>query len=228
MDAFDRTTQGRSPQAEVLEPGFKYNLTDIAAVLGLGQLERLDGFNEARRLAQHYLELLAEIEEILPLAVPPYAMRHAWHLFIVRLDTERAGMSRDTFMADLKERNIGTGLHFKAVHPRNITARPWHLPPGALPATEWNSERICSLPLFPAHDHGGRGDGGRGDQGGAGMKVPEISVVIPVFNEKDNLVGTDRPLSWHACRSLGRPFELILVDDGSVTVPPDDLPGRRP
>ena len=151
VDAYDRTMQGRSPQAEVLEPGFKYNLTDIAAVLGLSQLERLEDFIEKRRrLAHYYQELLTEIEEILPLTVPSYAMRHSWHLFIVRLDTERARMSRDTFMSELKKRNIGTGLHFKAVHLQKYYRETLLLPAGALPATVWNSDRICSLPLFPA------------------------------------------------------------------------------
>ena len=150
VDAYDRTIQGRVPQAEVQEPGFKYNLTDMAAVLGLGQLERLDAFIERRsRLAARYHELLGDVEEILPLAVPSYPMRHARHLFVVRLDIERAGMDRDTFMAELKKRNIGTGIHFKAVHTQNYYRETLQLPEGALPATEWNSERICSLPLFP-------------------------------------------------------------------------------
>ncbi|MEW6518006.1 MAG: aminotransferase class I/II-fold pyridoxal phosphate-dependent enzyme [Thermodesulfobacteriota bacterium] len=151
VDAYDRRSQGRSPQAEVLEPGFKYNLTDIAAVLGLGQLARLDAFIARRAaLAACYRELLAEVEEIAPLAVPAYAMRHAWHLFIVRLDTERAGMSRNAFMEELKKKNIGTGIHFLAAHTQKYyrESRPELL--GALPHTEWNSERICSLPLFPA------------------------------------------------------------------------------
>lgn len=150
VDAFDRNMQGRAPQAEVLEPGFKYNLTDIAAVLGLSQLQRLEGFIEKRTLlAGRYLELLADVEGVLPLAIPPYPMRHAWHLFIIRLDTERAGMDRDTFMAKLKEKNIGTGLHFKAAHVQKYYRETLRLTPGALPATEWNSERILSLPLFP-------------------------------------------------------------------------------
>ena len=150
VDAYDRTIQGRSPQAEVLEPGFKYNLTDIAAVLGLGQLNRLDTFIEKRSLlARRYHELLADVDEILPLAVPSYPMRHAWHLFVVRLDIERTGMDRDAFMAELKQRNIGTGIHFKAVHTQKYYRDTLNLPEGALPDTEWNSERICSLPLFP-------------------------------------------------------------------------------
>lgn len=150
-DAYDRTTQGRAPQAEVQEPGFKYNLTDMAAVLGSGQLARLDEFiNRRAQLAARYHRLLAEVEEITPLAVPAYAMRHAWHLFIVRLDLERARMSRDTFLDELKKRNIGSGLHFRAVHGQKYYRQNMPLPPGSLPATEWNSERICSLPLFPA------------------------------------------------------------------------------
>lgn len=151
VDAYDRTMQGRSPQAEVIMPGFKYNLTDFAAVLGLGQLARLDEFIAKRsQLAGRYAELLAEVPEILPLAVPSWPMRHAWHLYIVRLDTAKAGMSRDAFMTELKKRNIGTGLHFRAVHQQKYYRDTLGLAAGALPATTWNSARICSLPLFPA------------------------------------------------------------------------------
>jgi UDP-4-amino-4-deoxy-L-arabinose-oxoglutarate aminotransferase len=152
-DAYDRNTQGRAPQAEVLEPGFKYNLTDIAAALGLGQLNRLDEFIEKRALlACRYQELLADVDEILPLAVPSYPMRHAWHLFVIRLDIKAAGMDREIFMAELKRRNIGTGIHFKAVHKHRYYRETLHLPEGGLPNTEWNSDRICSLPLFPDMD----------------------------------------------------------------------------
>jgi UDP-4-amino-4-deoxy-L-arabinose-oxoglutarate aminotransferase len=117
VDAYDRETQGRSPQAQVLEPGYKYNMTDIAAVLGLRQLHRVNQFNRKRRqLAARYREWFADIDELLPLSIPEDTTQHAWHLFIVRLDTDRAGMKRDEFMAELKDRNIGTGLHFRAVH----------------------------------------------------------------------------------------------------------------
>ncbi|HBT96590.1 MAG TPA: UDP-4-amino-4-deoxy-L-arabinose aminotransferase [Desulfobulbaceae bacterium] len=150
VDAFDRSMQGRSPQAEVIEPGFKYNLTDMAAVLGLGQLNRLDEFNKKRTaLAERYLELLADIPEVLPLGLPDYPMRHAWHLFVVRLDSDKTAMTRDEFMARLKERNIGTGIHFKAAHRQRYYRETLGLPEGVLPNTEWNSDRLCSLPLFP-------------------------------------------------------------------------------
>ncbi len=150
VDAFDRQMQGRSPQAEVLEPGFKYNLTDIAATLGISQLAQLDEFIARRtQLAARYYELLADIPEISPLQVPPYPHRHAWHLFIVRVDIERAGLTRDEFMAALKARNIGSGLHFRAVHSQKyFRENSFH--EVDLPNTNWNSARICSLPLFPA------------------------------------------------------------------------------
>ena len=125
-------------------------MTDISAAMGIGQLERLDGFNRKRvQLSSRYMELLGEIEEIIPLADPPYPARHSRHLFIVRLDTERAGISRDEFMDRLKDRNIGTGLHFLAAHLHLYYRETMDVPTGALPNTEWNSERICSLPLFP-------------------------------------------------------------------------------
>jgi UDP-4-amino-4-deoxy-L-arabinose-oxoglutarate aminotransferase len=149
-DAFERETQGRSPQAQVQEPGFKYNLTDIGAVLGLGQLARVDAFNRCREeLALTYRERLSEIDEILPLADPTYPMAHSWHLFVVRLDVERAGISRNEFMERLKERNIGTGIHFLAVHLQRYYRESMGTRRGMLPNTEWNSDRICSLPLFP-------------------------------------------------------------------------------
>jgi UDP-4-amino-4-deoxy-L-arabinose-oxoglutarate aminotransferase len=150
VDAYDRETQGRAPQAEVWEPGYKYNMTDISAVLGLGQLARVDDFNRKREaLAMRYRERFSGVDEILPLATPSDTTRHAWHLFIVRLDTDHAGLGRDDFMARLKARNIGTGLHFRAVHLQKYYRETMGMTPGMLPNTEWNSDRICSLPLFP-------------------------------------------------------------------------------
>jgi UDP-4-amino-4-deoxy-L-arabinose-oxoglutarate aminotransferase len=150
VDAFDRQMQGRSPQAEVLEPGYKYNITDIASVLGLRQLARLEEFNARRtELAMLYRKRLAGIDEVIPLGDPSYDFKHAWHLFIVRLDIDKAGMSRDDFMKELKALNIGTGLHFRAAHLQKYYAEKMGMRRGMLPNTEWNSDRICSLPLFP-------------------------------------------------------------------------------
>ncbi len=155
VDAYDRDTHGRSPQAEVMEPGYKYNMTDIAAALGISQLAMIDAFNQERRqLALLYRELLGEIDEVMPLSDPAYEFSHAWHLFIIRLDIEKAGMSRDAFMQELKLRNIGTGLHFRAAHMQRYYRETMNIRPGVLPNTEWNSDRICSLPLFPGMTDG--------------------------------------------------------------------------
>jgi len=150
VDAYDRHTQGRSAQAEVLEPGYKYNMTDVSAVLGISQLARVDKFNRRRtELVMQYRERLDEIDEILPLSNPSYPIQHAWHLFIVRLDIDKTKLSRDDFMQELKQRNIGTGLHFRAVHLQKYYRESMGTHRGMLPNTEWNSDRICSLPLFP-------------------------------------------------------------------------------
>lgn len=151
VDSFDRQAQGRTPQAQVIQPGFKYNLTDISATLGISQLARLDGFNAKRKeLAEHYHLRLQEVSEIIPLTSPDYLHLHAWHLFIVRLDVDRAGMDRDAFMARLKQQNIGTGLHFRAVHLQKYYVETMGMKRGLLPNTEWNSDRILSLPLCPS------------------------------------------------------------------------------
>ncbi len=149
VDAFDRENRGRSPQAEVFDPGFKYNLTDMQAALAVSQLQRIVNINRKRReLAMRYRELLADMPEIRPLAEPAgYAFDPAWHLFVVRVDTPH--MDRDTFMAELKKRNIGTGLHFRCAHLQRYYRETMGFRPGILPATEYNSDRICSLPLFP-------------------------------------------------------------------------------
>lgn len=150
VDAYDRKQQGRSRQAEVLEPGYKYNLTDMAAVLGIGQLKRLESFIDKRKnLAARYLDKLGNIDEILPLSFPEIPHKHSWHLFVVRLDIDKAAMSRDEFMVRLQEENVGTGLHFRAVHEQKYYREHYAGAPGNLANTEWNSERILSLPLFP-------------------------------------------------------------------------------
>jgi UDP-4-amino-4-deoxy-L-arabinose-oxoglutarate aminotransferase len=150
VDAYDRKQQGRSRQAEVIDPGYKYNLTDMAAALGIGQLQRLDDLNQRRKsLARRYLEKFADNPLILPLSEPDPGHSHSWHLFVVRLDIAGAGIRRDDFMVRLQEKNIGTGLHFPAIHRQKYYRQRPLIAPGGLLNTEWNSERIVSLPLFP-------------------------------------------------------------------------------
>ncbi len=148
QDAYDRETQGRKPQAQVVEPGYKYNITDMAAALGRSQLARLDGMNERRRtLAALYDKLFASVPEILPLALPGWDHYHTRHLYIVRVD--KPGLTRLEMMERLKQRNIGTGIHFLAAHTHAYYKKNGIGGNAPLPNTEWNSERLFSLPLFP-------------------------------------------------------------------------------
>ncbi len=147
VDAFDRQTHGRAPQAEVISPGYKYNLADINAAIALVQMARLPQLNARRsEIASRYLKELAGTP-FQPLAQPAWPHQHAWHLFILRVDPQRCGISRDALMQALKERNIGTGLHFRAAHTQKYYRE--RFPALSLPETEWNSDRICSIPLFP-------------------------------------------------------------------------------
>jgi UDP-4-amino-4-deoxy-L-arabinose-oxoglutarate aminotransferase len=81
--------------------------------------------------------------------MPAYDMTHCWHLFVVRVDIERMSMTRDKFMQALKDKKIGTGLHFRATHTQKYYLEKYADSRILLPNTDWNSERICSLPLFP-------------------------------------------------------------------------------
>jgi len=147
--AWNRYAEGGTPQVEIVLPGFKYNFMDLQAALGIHQLASVDEFNAARTaLAALYHELLAEIPELERPGVAAYDHHHTWHLYVPKV-LDAAGMSRDEFMAALRRRNIGTGLHFRAVHTQPYYAEKYPQWLGALPNAEWASERILSLPLFP-------------------------------------------------------------------------------
>jgi UDP-4-amino-4-deoxy-L-arabinose-oxoglutarate aminotransferase len=100
-------------------------------------------------LAKRYFEKLTEVDEVLPLATPDYPHAHSMHLFVVRLDIDKVSLTRDQFMHALKEKNIGTGLHFRAVHRQKYYRETMAVDRNLLMNTEWNSDRILSLPLFP-------------------------------------------------------------------------------
>ncbi|EMH6172232.1 UDP-4-amino-4-deoxy-L-arabinose aminotransferase [Proteus mirabilis] len=147
VDAFDRQVQGRKPQAEVVEPGYKYNLSDIHAAIAVVQLSRLEEMNAKRaELVALYREKLQD-SPLEMLSVPEYPHLHANHLFMVRVDKNACSIDRDTFMEKLKQKEIGTGLHFRAAHTQKYYRERY--PSLSLPQSEWNSATLCSLPLFP-------------------------------------------------------------------------------
>jgi dTDP-4-amino-4,6-dideoxygalactose transaminase len=150
-DAWKRYGGKEIPQYEIHFPGFKYNLTDLQAALGIHQLKKLDGFIEVRaRLAARYRALLAGTPGILLPATPvEEGMRHCWHLFVVLVDIDRLTIDRDRFMGAMLDVNIGIGLHFPAVHLQPYYLKTFGCRRGTLPKTEFVSDRIFSLPLYP-------------------------------------------------------------------------------
>jgi dTDP-4-amino-4,6-dideoxygalactose transaminase len=149
-DAWQRYAAQGVPQYDVVEAGLKYNMLDLQAAIGLHQLPKLERFMTTReRLASAYDEALAPISALTRPTRVPYAARHSWHIYTPLLDVEAAGRSRDDFLAELKIENIGTGLHYVAVHLHPYYRDTWGFRRGQFPAAEYVSDRIFSLPLFP-------------------------------------------------------------------------------
>jgi len=133
----------------VSEMGYKYNMTDIAAALGLVQLEKLDGFDRRRHeLAAFYSERLAAHEELV-LPAAPADRTHAWHLYIVRLDPSRARVDRATLIERLAELDVSTSVHFIPVHLHPYYGQLLGLGRGDLPRAEAAFDQAVSLPLYP-------------------------------------------------------------------------------
>jgi len=150
-EAWNRFGKTGSPHYEIIIPGYKYNMMDIQAALGLHQLPALDGFIRRRtELALRYQERLADWPQWTRPGTPKYPHRHAWHLYAPLINPQAAGMDRDAFMAGMKERNIGTGLHYRAVHLYPYYREHFGFKPGDFPNAESIGSRIVSLPLFPA------------------------------------------------------------------------------
>ncbi|MBL0727938.1 DegT/DnrJ/EryC1/StrS aminotransferase family protein [Piscinibacter sp. HJYY11] len=147
-DAFDRfTAKVPSWYYEIVAPGFKYNLTDIAAALGLQQLKRARAFQQKREtLAQQFNAALAD----LPLITPPLPAQgdlHAWHLYVVRLADDVA-LHRDRFIELLYEAGIGCSVHYIPLHLQPYWRDRYGLTPNAFPHSQKAFERMVSLPLY--------------------------------------------------------------------------------
>lgn len=150
VDAWQRYSRGGLAHSDVAVPGYKYNLTDLQASLGIHQLAKLDNFNRRRaQLASTYDHLLRSVKAIDRPGRPYYEHSHGWHLYVIRLKLDRLKIDRDLFIDKLKKRNIGTGLHFKAIHLHRYFAGELGYERGSLPIAESASDRILSLPLFP-------------------------------------------------------------------------------
>lgn len=147
-DAFDRYTS-RAPSwfYEVVAPGFKYNLTDIAAALGIHQLRKVDRFLVRRQqLAKRYRDELADLPITLPADSPPGGV-HAWHLYVIRLNGD-ARLRRDDAIQALSDRGIGTSVHYIPLHRHPYWRDTYHLHPEQFPEADSAYQAMISLPLY--------------------------------------------------------------------------------
>jgi perosamine synthetase len=148
-DAWKRYTSAGSWYYEVVAPGFKYNLTDMAAALGRVQLSRADElWQERRRIAAAYHEALADIPGLeLPREQPD--RQHSWHLFSIRLDLDIWTEGRDRFIEGLKERGVAASVHWMPLHMQPYYRDTYGLRPEDFPVAHRLWPRLVSLPLFP-------------------------------------------------------------------------------
>ena len=149
-DAFDRFTS-RTPAwyYEIVAPGFKYNMTDMAGALGRVQLQRLPAFWQRRQqLADRYLQALRDLPLVLPAAAPA-GDQHSWHLFVLRL-SDAANVTRDEVIQQLSEAGIGTSVHYVPLHRQPYWRDRYGLRPEQFPVADAAYQRMFSIPLFTA------------------------------------------------------------------------------
>ncbi|MDR1452481.1 MAG: DegT/DnrJ/EryC1/StrS family aminotransferase [Candidatus Margulisbacteria bacterium] len=146
-DAWKRFSDKGFKHYQVLFPGFKYNMMDLQAALGLQQLKKVEKFYQRRlEIWQEYNARLKKLPLILPAAFEPQT-KHALHLYTVLLDTDRAALTRDELLNALTQENIGAGVHYTALHLHPYYRAAFGYKDGDFPDAEYVSGRILSLPL---------------------------------------------------------------------------------
>ena len=148
-DAWKRYTAEGSWYYEIIAPGFKYNLTDIAAAIGIHQVRKADLFHRRRtELARLYQESLKEMEEIILPRVQPDRI-HSWHLFAIRLKLDRLTLDRAQFITELQQRGIGTSVHWMPLHMHPYYREAYSYTPQDLPVACALYGELITLPIYP-------------------------------------------------------------------------------
>jgi dTDP-4-amino-4,6-dideoxygalactose transaminase len=147
-DAWKRYTAEGSWYYEIIAPGFKYNMTDIAAALGLAQLRKVERMYRRRQeIAARYNEALSGMHELQVPTVPAYST-HAWHLYMLRLHLDRLAINRAVFVERLRERNIGVSVHFIPLHVHPYYREMYSYAPEDFPVAHREYLREISLPIY--------------------------------------------------------------------------------
>ncbi len=148
-DAWKRYSDRGSWYYEVLLPGYKYNMTDIQASLGIHQLAKQEKFIQIRqRYAQMYTDAFEDVPEIVAPVVKDH-VRHAWHLYTIRLDLQRLTIDRGQFIEALRRENIGTSVHFIPLHLHPYYRERYGFKQGDFPVAEAAYHSIVTLPCYP-------------------------------------------------------------------------------
>jgi dTDP-4-amino-4,6-dideoxygalactose transaminase len=148
-DAWKRFSDDGFKHYEITQPGFKYNMTDLNASLGLHQLPRVEkNLIRRREIWESYDAAFSNLPVFLP-AREDEGTRHARHLYTLLLDLERLTVGRDEIQVALHRQNIGTGIHYTALHLHAYYRKTFGTRRGDLPNTEWIADRTLSLPLSP-------------------------------------------------------------------------------
>ena len=148
-DAWKRYDRGGHWFYEVVLPGFKYNMPDIQAALGLWQLRKLGGFQERRHAVVRAYDDAFGDNDALELPARRVEVEHAWHLYVLRLRPDALTIARDAFIEELRHRNIGTSVHFIPIHLHPYYRAKYQYRPDSFPIAFGNYERMLSLPLNP-------------------------------------------------------------------------------
>jgi dTDP-4-amino-4,6-dideoxygalactose transaminase len=148
-DAWKRYGPGGSWFYTVDEPGFKYNMTDIQAAMGLIQLRKLAGFQRRRREIVAAYNQAFDGADALEIPVERPDVEHAWHLYVLRLRLGALRIGRDQFIDELTARNIGTSVHFIPIHLHSHYRQKYGYLPEQFPVAYSNYQRMLSLPLHP-------------------------------------------------------------------------------
>jgi perosamine synthetase len=162
QDAWERYSGGKTWDYRIVAPGYKYNLTDVAAAIGIPQLARAEQMRREREsIAREFSRAFADVEEIETPGDDSDRL-HSWHLYPVRLRLERLTIDRNAFMDGLKEAGVGCSVHWRPLHLHPYYQANFGWRPEDLPVATALWERLVSLPIFP------------------GMRPEEVQQVIDV------------------------------------------------
>ncbi len=148
-DAWKRYSKGGSWFYEIVMPGYKYNLTDLAAAIGIEQLKKVEVMQKKReKIANQYTKVFSQFPEIELLEQKKYGI-NAWHLFVIKIHSDKLTINRDQFFIEMQERGVGVSVHFIPLHLHPYWRDTYKLKPADFPAATEAYHKILSIPIFP-------------------------------------------------------------------------------